>query len=133
MKNHISICVNFDFKGKTHSPSIAIDLNVHIKENKTVDSLYLLLAKSNNIDIYSYEYELLISENLHFSNATGLAEFFLKENRFDFVAFELALQDKHLTDTISIIAKDHLSIDDLASHPELKSALIEAFKLGRKS
>lgn len=133
MRNYISISVEFYFKGKKFSPSMVIDLNAYVQSDNDFNSLYPMLANSNNIDLYSYEYEVMLSEELIFSDANGLADTYLEDGKFDLTAFEQALHDESLTDVISKIASDHLSIDDLSSQPDLKAALLEAFKLGRKS
>ncbi len=133
MKNNIVISVEFYFKGEKLSPSMVIDLDDHIQTQRGYDSLYPLLARSNNIDLYSYEYEIMLAEELVFSEATGLASAFIEGGEFDFVAFEQALQDENITKVISQIASDHLSVDDLSSQPDLKAALLEAFKHGKKS
>ena len=112
---------------------MVVDLDAHVQTNSGFDSLYPLLATSSNIDLYSYEYEMLLAEELVFSGATGLAEAFLEDGQFDLAAFQQALHDEGITEVISKIANTHLSVDDLSSQPDLKAALIEAFKLGQKS
>lgn len=133
MKNTIVISAEFFFKGEKLSPSMMIDLDAHIRSENSLAAFYPLLAKSNNIDLYSYEYEILLAENLIFSEAMGLAAPFLDNGVFDIDAFELALQDKNIIETVSTVAKTILSIDDLDTQPVLKTALIEAYKLGQKS
>ena len=76
---------------------------------------------------------MMMTEDLVFSDASGLAVTFLEDGKFDLAAFEQSLQDEKITETISKIASDHLSIDDLSSQPDLKSALLDAFKQGEKS
>ena len=73
MKNSISISMNFYFKGKELTPTMVVDLDAHVKSGRGFESLYPQLASSNNIDHYSYEYEVMLTENIIFSNATGLA------------------------------------------------------------
>lgn len=133
MKNTITVSAEFFFKGEKFSPSMMIDLDAHIRSKNDLAMLYPLLAKSNNIDLYSYEYEILLAENLVFSEATGLAVPFLDNGIFDIDAFEQALLDKNIIETVSTVAKTILSIDDLDTQPVLKAALIEAYKLGQKS
>ena len=133
MNNNIIISVEFYFKGQRHSPSMVVDLDAHVQTKGGFDSLYPLLANSNNIDLYSYEYEMLLAEELVFSKATGLAEAFLEEGKFDLAAFQQALHDEGITEGLSEIASTHLSVDDLSSQPDLNAALLEAFKLGKKS
>ncbi|MDH5389491.1 MAG: hypothetical protein OEY06_13725 [Gammaproteobacteria bacterium] len=133
MKNSIVISAEFFFKGQKLSPSMVVDLDVHLKSINSIESLYPLLAKSNNIDLYSYEYEILQVENLVFSDAKGLAEPFVNNGTFDIDAFERALQDEKIIGIVSNIAKTILSIDNLDDQPVLKTALIEAYKLGQQS
>jgi len=133
MKNSITISVEFYFKGEKLSPSMVIDLDEHIKEKKTAESFAPLLANSNNMDLYSYEYEMLLAEEFVFSNAQGLAKDFLENGRFDFEGFEQCLYNKNISETISNIAKSYLDIDDLSTQPKLESALLEAFKMGQQS
>ncbi|MCW8830969.1 MAG: hypothetical protein OQK32_05540, partial [Gammaproteobacteria bacterium] len=92
-----------------------------------------LLAQSNNMDLYSYEYEMLQAEELVYSDAQGLAKAFLNNGYFDSEGFEQAWHEQHITEAVSKIAKEHLDVDDLALQPELEMALIEAFRLGQQS
>jgi hypothetical protein len=131
MKHKITVSLEFSFKGKRHSPSVVVDLGAHVISRSNFDSLYPLLANKNNIDVYSYEYEMMLTEELIFSEATGLAENFLVNGKFDFSAFEQALHDESLTEVLSKIASEHLSVDDLSSEPKLKAALLAAYKLDR--
>ena len=133
MSNSITVSSEFDFKGKKLSPSMVIDLDQHIKTNGYHESLYSMLASSNEIGLYSYEYEILLSTDLIFSNATGLAENFLTNGEFDFAGFQQALRNQSLDGILSEIAHKHLSIADLSSQPNLRKALLEAYQCGKKS
>lgn len=133
MKNSITISVEFYFKGEKLSPSMVIDLDAHIEKQQTTESFLPLLARSNNLDLYSYEYEMLQAEEMVFSNAQGLAKAFLNDGYFDFEGFEQAWHEQKITESVAKIAKEHLDVDDLSSQPELETALIEAFKLGQQS
>ena len=133
MKNCITISVEFYFKGEKLSPSMVIDLDAHIENQQTPESFPLLLARSNNMDLYSYEYEMLQAEELVFSDAQGLAKAFLNDGYFDFEGFEQAWHEDRVAESVAKIAKEHLDVDDLSTQPELKAALIEAFKLGQQS
>jgi hypothetical protein len=133
MKNSIVISVEFFFKGQKLSPSMEIDLDAHVQSRTGLQALYPRLAKSNNIDLYSYEYEILQAENLIYSEAKGLAKHFLNAGIFDIDAFEQALQDQKALEVVSNIARTILSVEDLDAQPILKTALIEAYKLGQQS
>ena len=133
MKNTVTVSAEFCFKGQKLSPSMVIDLDAFILNRGSYESLYPMLARSNNIDLYSYEYEMMQAEDLVFADADGLAVDFLDEGKFDLAAFGRAVHEQRIAEAISGIARDVLSIDDLSSQPELRAALFEAFNLGRKS
>ena len=124
--------MNFYFKGKELTPTMVVDLDAHVKSGSGFDSLYPQLASSNNIDHYSYEYEVMLTEKMIFSNATGLASEYLVDGEFDFLSFKQALNDESISVLISKIANKHLKIEDISKEPKLKAALIDAFKAGQK-
>ncbi len=132
MNNSIVVSAEFYFKGEKYTPSMVIDLDEHIRSENSDEALHLLLAKNNSIDIYSYEYEVLLDQPLRFSDAEGMARHFLNETDFDFAAFAQACQQESILETITDIARTHLAVTDLSTRPELKAALIEAFEQGRK-
>ena len=133
MKNSIIISAEFYFKGEKFSPSMVVNLDDHIQTKSDFEGLYCSLANSNSIGLYSYEYEILLSTNLVFSDATGIAGDFLENGNFDLAAFEQALHDESIYEAIKKVAGTHFPNDDLSSQPNLKAALIEAYKLGQKS
>lgn len=133
MGNHIVISIEFYFKGQKHLPSTILDLDMYIQNGGGFDALYPMLANNNNIDLYSYEYEVMLAEDILFSDATGLATNFLEEGKFDFVGFEQEIYDESIAEVIIEIASTHLSVNDLSTQPELKAALLAAFKLGKQS
>ena len=133
MKNSISISMNFYFKGKELTPTMVVDLDAHVKSGRGFESLYPQLASSINIDHYSYEYEVMLTENIIFSNATGLASEYLDDGEFDFLSFKQALNDESISVLITKIANKHLNIEDISKDPKLEAALMDAFKAGQKN
>jgi hypothetical protein len=111
---------------------MVVDLDAHVKSGSGFESLYPLLASSNSIGPYSYEYEVMLTENIIFSNATGLASEYLEDGKFDYLSFVDALNNENITLQISKIANKHLEIEDLSKDPKLEAALMDAFKAGQK-
>ncbi len=132
MKNTISVRANFDFKGQHFTPSMEVDLDEYSRSHEDLDSLYPLLANKNEIGHYSYEYEIMCSYDLEFSDATGLAINFVHDGKFDFLGFLQARGEAEILEKVATIARKHLSIDDLASKPELQTTLLESFRLGQQ-
>ncbi|PHS69310.1 MAG: hypothetical protein COB23_06750 [Methylophaga sp.] len=58
-----------------------------MQQHGAIPALHQLLARLNNIDNYSYEYEMMLAEGVIFSDAQGLAQKFLTSADFDQLGF----------------------------------------------
>ena len=132
-KNSIRATIPFSFKGKIYEPSVVIDLDDYAESGKTLDSIHHLVATENDIDNYSYEYEVVESSPVLFSEPNGMAARFLVDNSFDYDAFSKAYQDKKMAEKLNKIAQEVLAIDDLESNQDLYQALLQAYELGKAS
>jgi len=132
MKNIITASVHFSFKGENHSPSITIELDKYLVAGGNFPDLYPLIAKENNHDLYSYEYEMMQAEEIKFSDAKGMVAEFVSDGLLDLQAFQLAWKKNIIFNQLQTIAKDHMQIEDLQQHPELTEVLLQAFQLGQK-
>ena len=133
MKNIVTASIHFSFKGENHAPSITLELDRHIELTGTLPNLYQLIARENNFDLYSYEYEMMQAEEIKFSNAEGLIEDFVTDGSLDIDAFTLSWQENKTLNELLSVAEEHLNIKDFSQHDELKQALMAAYLLGRKS
>jgi len=132
MKNTIIAYTEFDYKGETHRPSITLDLDQMMEAGNSTQSLHQVLATANNIDGYSYEYEIFMAEPILFKNADGIATKFLIGNNFNFPAFENAWHEHKLFNTLSDPLNQKLGIANIEQHPELKQIILQAFYFGRQ-
>ncbi len=133
MSNHITASVEFYFKGEKHSASIELDMDQHMLASGELPDLYPLLAKAMNIGPYSYEYEMMLAETILFSDAKGLIADYVNNGILDHAAFNAAWTDAGIIEKLQQIAQRELSIIDLQQHPELKNALLEAYRLGKEN
>jgi len=133
MSNYITASVEFFFKGEKITASIELDLDQHMHSSGKLPRLYPLLASSINLDLYSYEYEMMQAENIIYSNAKGLATEHIIEGVLDAAAFENSWHESKQLEICQKIANKYLSINELQQHPELKNALLEAYRQGMKT
>ncbi len=131
MKNTITLTIPFSFKGEQYSPSTVIDLDQFCQHKPSLDSLAHTVATENDIGNYTYEYEVLLSSEYHFSDATGLAKKFLTDNNFDFESYRQALEETQTMATLQNIAKNNLGIENLEDHQDLLHALKQALEAGK--
>ncbi len=131
MKNSVVASVMFDFKGQRYAPELALDLDSHMSASGCLPDLYPLLARACNLGMYSYEYEMLQSETIVYSQAKGLVCNHIIDGQLDLAGFESSWLEQDALDKLAVIAKQLLNIDELSKQPKIKEALLAAFQLGK--
>jgi hypothetical protein len=129
MQNSVTVEIRFSFKGERYAPSAVIDLDSYLEKGQTIPAFFHLVASQNQIDVYSYQYEVMEMSQTVYSNATGLAAEFCQADHFDVQGFSEKWKEIKLLQQLSDIAREHLHIDDLEQHEEIKSALLAAYRL----
>lgn len=132
MKETVTIQIDFSFRGERHSPSLKLDLDELLKSNNVFPSLYPLLARANNYDVYSYEYEMMQAEPIRFLDAEGLIAEFINDGTLDEEAYLQNRGKQKTYNALKVIAKENMQIDDLSQQPDLEKALFAAYQLGKK-
>lgn len=133
MNNSIRVSAQFDFRGESFTPEMVLDLDAMMVSGAELPNLHLLLAKANRIGLYSYEFEVLESSELIFSNATGDAADFLHNNHFQFEEFCRHWQAQQQLEALRNIAREHMGVESLEQLPGLQDALLAAYRLGQES
>lgn len=133
MKNTIDAHIEFSFKGEIHSLTSSIDLDQFIAHGHTFSSLHAILAQDNQIDTYSYMYEVMQEEEFEFKNPHGLAAEFLNDGVFDLDGFSAVWQERKIIALLQPVVMREMGIADLDQNPGLKSVLFQAYKLGRST
>ncbi|HED15889.1 MAG TPA: hypothetical protein ENI64_03580 [Gammaproteobacteria bacterium] len=131
MKSKIVASVEFYYKGEKFIPSATIELFKYMDSKGQIPSLHMLLAQENGIDLYSYEYEIMLLENIRCTQAEGLATLCITNGEFDVEIFQGKWQEAKCHDILQSIVRRTMNIDNLDEHPELKCALIEAYQVGK--
>jgi hypothetical protein len=118
------------FKGETVVLASVIDLDRCLANSADAPDFHQALARAGGIDAYSYLYEVLESEEIQFSEPTGLAIDCCAEGSFDWEAF--VQKACHIRDTrvVQAIAKREMGVDDLDAQAGLKAALLAAYGEG---
>ena len=134
MKNIITAQIEFYFKGECMTPKVTVDLDELMEKNGSVSDLRHLLATSNNIDKYSYEYEVMEITPVTIFEAEGMVcEHIDDDKSLDVEAFESCWHKDRLQTQLQSIAKKHLNIDDMQSNQTVLQALKDAYLLGQQS
>lgn len=133
MEHSITISLEFSFRGNTFKPSQRIDIDTLLELQKNDEALHDLLAHSMGLDHYTYEHDVMLVEEIIFSDASGLIAEHMHEGKPDLDALAVAWQEQQMLDELQAIAARCMQIDDIARQPGLRSALIAAFQAGRNA
>jgi len=129
----VTASLSFDFRGQRFTPSVRVDLHAMMVKKQPISHLYDLLGASIGLDAYRHEYDVMVMNDIIFSEPAGLACDFVNNGQLDFDAFSRAWQQQQTLTAIAPIARKHLNIDNLDQHPDIRNALIESYQAGQKN
>lgn len=133
MKNSIEARIDFSFKGESYTYTSVIDLDLLFRHHDEMPSIHAILARDHGVDTYSYLYEVMQEEEIAYSGPQGYAIDYLTGGEFDPLAMSAHWQSAKACVLLQPIAEIELGISDLNQHPELKRALVAAYKLGKNA
>lgn len=133
MNNSVDAGVDFSFKGEDYHYTTRLDLEQLLQRYDAMPSIHDILAKQNNVDTYSYLFEIMQGAEIEFSNPQGLATDYLVDGEFNLAALEKSWEHAKTCVLLRAIAARELGITDLTRHHAIQRALIEAYNLGRKA
>lgn len=128
IRNSIRARLTFSFKGEDIALESIIDLDRC--DDEATPNFHQWLARAGNIDPYSYQYEVLESEEIAFDQPTGLAMGCCAEGGFDWLAFVSLRKEERDLEVVRDVARQTLGSDDLDADARLKAALLAAYRAG---
>ena len=128
--NTIRARLSFSFKGEDIELESIVDLDCCDCDDEATPNFHQWLARAGNIDPYSYQYEVLESEEIVFDQPTGLAVDCCAEGYFDWAAFVALRREARDLEVVRTVAQKNLGIDDLGAQGLLKAALLAAYRAG---
>jgi hypothetical protein len=133
MKNSIDAHIEFSFKGEDYSLTSQVDLDLLMETESSLPPFHAILAHDHDIDTYSYLYEVMLESEIQFADAHGIAANFLSGENFDREGFINSWQENRILNLLQPIATRELGIADLNQHQSLKTALVQAYDLGKRA
>jgi len=129
--NTLTATIEFSFKGKIITLSTELDLDDILSKHQHLPSLHTLLATQHRIDSYSYEYEMLLGEDIIFSNPKGWVTEFVDNLHFDQQGFEQRWHQYQTLEQLAPLIKQQLDINDIHQYQALKTVLLAAYASGK--
>jgi hypothetical protein len=130
--NTVRARLAFSFKGETYDLDSVIDLDRCGGDDEAPD-FHQILAKAAGVDPYSYLYETLESHEIEFSDATGVAARSCRDGQFEWAQFEQDRREEQDWPAVRAVAERVLATRDWEAAPELKAALLAAYRAGKAS
>lgn len=129
--NTLRACLAFSFKGEDYVLDATIDLDQYLAKSSERPNFHRLIARAGNIDTYSYLYEVLESYEVAFDQATGLAAACVDDGVFDWDGFVRHSSDQRDLQAVRSLAAQTLDLSEFDARPELRAALLAAYRAGR--
>jgi hypothetical protein len=129
--NTVRARVTLSFKGETYELDSVIDLDGCLGEPGEAPNFHQRLARAAGIDPYSYLYEVLESHEIAFSEATGVAARSCRDGQFDWAQFEQDRREERDWQLVRAVAQQIMAARDLDAAPDLKAALLAAYRAGK--
>ena len=126
--NTIRARLTFSFKGEDIALECIIDLDRC--DDEATPNFHHWLARAGKFDPFSYQYEVLESEEIAFDQPTGLAASCCADGYFDWPAFVSLRKEARDLEVVRAVARQILDIDDLDAEGKLKLALLAAYRAG---
>lgn len=130
MRNSIIISVEFDFKGQHFAPKTKLDLDKFMQGDQNLELCFFALADANGIGRYSYELDVMMSEQLLFSEPVGVVKHFFHQGQIDWQGFQQAWLQDFEFQKLEAIANNIFNVENLSEHPKLAIALQMAYEAG---
>jgi hypothetical protein len=129
--NTVTASIDFDFKGQHFSVSTEIDVDNKIYHQDFFYSVYLTIARDNDIDIYSYQFEIMTDQSIAFSNEKGCAVGCIINGELDIKLLRENHQTKDYLTKIDKIIRQHIPKNKRCKG--ISIAMKQAYLLGKKS
>lgn len=137
----ITATVEFSFQGKHYKlvAQLEVPYLTELLENGNEGAIHRIIATKGGLDTYSYAYEAMEMQPIHFSDAKGLISRFIEDGELDFRVYLQAYREQKAASSSSDnalleqIARKHMHIEDLNGNPELRNALKAAYQAGKSA
>jgi hypothetical protein len=123
--------LSFDYQGKSYVLQSVINIENIISHEDFYQSIYLQLAQKHDIDLYSYQLEIMMDQTIQFSEAKGCVEGCIDNQSLDLGLLRQHYEQVFCLEQIEVVTAKHLNSSEMTEG--VKKALIEAYQLGRAS
>jgi hypothetical protein len=129
--NTVTANIDFDYQAQHYALKDVIDIDHIIYHEDFYRSIYLSIARANNVDLYSYQLEIMMDQTIVFSNEKGCVQGCVSQGVLDLALLKKAHQKAEYLPAIERIIQQH--IPNLERNDNITKALIDAYILGNNA
>lgn len=128
-KNSFKAAVSFDYQAQHYVLECRLNVEVLINREDFFNAVYLSIAKSNDIGLYSYQLEVMMDQDIVFSDATGCVVGCITKGVLDLEELKSNYERGQCLNIVNKIIEEHLP--NAKPNSTLTDALVEACLAGK--
>ena len=126
--NTVTATIEFDYQGKHYDLKTVIDIDHMIHHDDFFNSVYISIARANDIDAYSYQLEVMLDQEIIFSNEKGCVVECVSNGNLDLDLLKENHQKTECLPKVELIMAQHIPKDQHSE--EITKALAAAYLMG---
>ena len=127
--NIVTARIDFDYQGQHHELKTVIDIDHIVIQEDFFNLVYMSIAKANNIDMYSYQLEVMLDQSIIFYNEKGCVKGCIENGKLDLERLKQQYQVAECIPKAELIMNQHIPKDQ--HNESVTKALTAAYLLGK--
>ena len=128
-KNTLTAAIDFDYQGQHYALKNTFDVEHIIYHDDFYQSVYISIAKANDIDLYSYQLEIMMDQDIIFSNEKGCVVGCVNNGVLDLEKLKAVHQKIECLPKIERIIRQYIPKSEHSEN--ITQAMIGAYLLGK--
>lgn len=127
--NTVTATIEFDYQGQHYDLKTVIDIDHIIHHEDFFNSVYTSIARANDIGTYSYQLEVMLDQEINFSNEKGCVVGSITDGNLDLALLREGYEKAECIPKVELVMNQYIPKDQ---HSEaLTKALTAAYLLGK--
>jgi len=127
--NTVTTTIEFDYQGQHYDLKTVIDIDHIIHHEDFFNSVYTSIARANDIGTYSYQLEVMLDQEINFSNEKGCVVGCVNNGNLNLGLLRESYQKAECVPKVELIMHKHFTEDQYSE--QIIQALMEAYLEGK--
>ncbi|HAD99042.1 MAG TPA: hypothetical protein DCG46_02615 [Gammaproteobacteria bacterium] len=127
--NTVTATIEFDYQGQHYDLKTVIDIDHIIHHEDFFNSVYTSIARANDIGTYSYQLEVMLDQEINFSNEKGCVVGCVNNGNLNLDLLRESYQKAECVPKVELIMHKHFTKDQYSE--QIIQALMEAYLEGK--